>query len=103
MVFGTATYFILLDAFSGYHQIQLSAASIVKKGFFAPRGCKYIWVVMTFGLQNCPVIFLSMMHDLHELWMQLCKEGGVPPSNNKGSTIIMDDTFLFLALEDNAL
>jgi hypothetical protein len=36
--FGDATYCILLDAFSGYHQIRLSPASIAKTAFFAPRG-----------------------------------------------------------------
>jgi hypothetical protein len=34
--FGDATYFILLDAFLGYHQSRLSAASIQKIAFFAP-------------------------------------------------------------------
>jgi hypothetical protein len=43
-----------------------------------------------------------MMHDLRELWTQLCEEAGVAPSDDKGSTIIMDDTFLFSASEDNA-
>jgi hypothetical protein len=100
--FGAATFFILLDAFSGYHQIRLSKASIEKTAFFAPQGRKYVWVVMPFGLRNCPVIFLSMMHDLRELWTQLCEEAGVAPSDDKGSTIIMDDTFLFSASEDNA-
>jgi hypothetical protein len=95
--FGDATYFILLNAFSGYHQIRLLAAA-----FFAPRGRKYVWAVMPFGLCNCPIIFLSMMHDLHELWTQLCEQEGVAPWDNEGSTIIMDDTFLFLASEDNA-
>jgi hypothetical protein len=57
---------------------------------------------MPFGLQNCPVIFLGMMHDLCELWITLCNEAGVAPSDDKGSTIIMDDTFWFSASEDNA-
>jgi hypothetical protein len=34
--FGDATFFILLDAFSGYHQIHISPASIAKTAFFAP-------------------------------------------------------------------
>jgi hypothetical protein len=63
---------------------------MAKTAFFAPRGRKYIWVVMPFGLCNCPVIFLSMMHDLRKLWTQLCEDKGVPPLDNKGSTIIMD-------------
>jgi hypothetical protein len=99
--FGAATFFILLDAFSGYHQIRLSAASIAKTAFFAPRGRKYIWAVMPFGLCNCPVVFLSMMHDLRELWTQLCKEAGVAPSDDEGNNIIMGNTFLFSASKDN--
>jgi hypothetical protein len=43
-----------------------------------------------------------MMHDLRELWTQLCEQEGVAPSDNEGSTIIMDNTFLFSASEDNA-
>jgi hypothetical protein len=39
--FGDVMFFILLDAFSGYHQVALSAASMLKTAFFAPRGRKY--------------------------------------------------------------
>jgi hypothetical protein len=42
-----------------------------------------------------------MMHNLRELWTTLCEEYGVPNSDDEGSTIIMDDTFLFSASEDN--
>jgi hypothetical protein len=100
--FGEAMFFILLDAFSGYHQIRLSLLSMAKTAFFAPRGRKYCFAVMPFGLRNCPVIFLSMMHDLRDLWTQLCKEYGVNPGDDEGTTIIMDDTFIFSATEDNA-
>jgi hypothetical protein len=65
--FGDAMFFILLDAYSGYHQVSLEAASMLKTAFFAPHGRKYCWVVMPFGLRNCPVIFIVMMHDLQEL------------------------------------
>ena len=40
--FGDATFFILLDAFSGYHQICLLPSSIAKTAFFAPRGRNYV-------------------------------------------------------------
>eukprot|EP00957_Ditylum_brightwellii_P054671 4142186-Ditylum_brightwellii.AAC.1 len=36
--FGKARYFVLMDAFSGYHQIRLSPMSIPKTAFYAPRG-----------------------------------------------------------------
>eukprot|EP00957_Ditylum_brightwellii_P110077 8395822-Ditylum_brightwellii.AAC.2 len=41
--FGKARLFILMDAFSGYHQIRLSPMSIPKTAFYASRGRKYIW------------------------------------------------------------
>lgn len=93
--FGTATCFILLDAFSGYHQIRLSAASIDKTAFYAPFGRKYVWLVMPFGLRNAPAIFISMMHDFKALWTMLCEKHKINPSENEGSTIIMDDCFMF--------
>lgn len=93
--FGRATYFILLDAFSGYHQIRLSKASIDKTAFHAPFGRKYVWLVMPFGLRNAPAIFISMMHDLKALWTELCEKYKVPPTEDEGTTIIMDDCFLF--------
>lgn len=99
--FGTATFFILLDAFSGYHQIRLSPASIDKTAFYAPFGRKYVWLVMPFGLRNAPAIFISMMHDLKTLWTQMCDELGVNPSENEGSTIIIDDCFLFAVTVNN--
>jgi hypothetical protein len=49
--FGDAKYYILLDAYSGYHQVPLSRASAPKTAFFGPHTRKYIWVVMPFGLE----------------------------------------------------
>jgi hypothetical protein len=93
--FGLATHYILLDAFSGYHQIRLSEASVIKTAFYAPHGRKYMWVVMPFGLRNYPSVFIAMMHDLKELWSSECEKEGIVPSHNKGTTIIIDDTFLY--------
>jgi hypothetical protein len=98
--FGKATHFILLDAFSGYHQVRLSPASQIKTAFFAPYGRKYIWLVMPFGLRNAPVVFTAMMYDLKELWDTECEKAGVDPSHNEGTTIIIDDTFLYGVSED---
>ena len=100
--FGKATHFILLDAFSGYHQVRLSPASAIKTAFFAPHGCKYIWLVMPFGLRNAPVIFTAMMYDLKELWDEECIKEGIKPSHNEGTTIIIDDTFMYGVSEDRA-
>jgi hypothetical protein len=93
--FGEATFFILLDAYSGYHQVKLSEASTIKTAFFAPHGRKYCWVVMPFGLRNCPVVFIAMMHDLQELWIEMARKEGIDIGLSNGTTIIMDDTFLF--------
>jgi hypothetical protein len=75
--FGDAKYYILLDAYSGYHQVPLSGASAPKTAFFGPLRRKYIWVVMPFGLRNCPVVFIAMMHDLKELWTTMCEAENV--------------------------
>jgi hypothetical protein len=99
--FGDATCFVLMDAFSGYHQVKLSPASAIKTAFYAPHGRKYIYLVMPFGIRNAPTLFLAMMHDLKEFWTAKCAEYGIVPSENEGTTIIMDDTFVFSVSEDN--
>jgi hypothetical protein len=38
--FGEATFFILLDALAGYHQVKPSESSMMKTAFFAPHGQK---------------------------------------------------------------
>ena len=99
--FGTARYYILFDAFSGYHQVLLTPESAMKTAFFAPNGRKYCWVVMPFGLKNCPPVYIAMMHDLKELWTIEAEAAGLDMSCNNGSTLIMDDAFLFGATIDN--
>jgi hypothetical protein len=93
--FESAVFFILLDAYSGYHQVPLLLASSAKTSFYAPQGRKYCWVVMPFGLRNCPVVFIAMMHNLRELWVTMARQEGIDIFNDNGTTIIMDDTFLF--------
>jgi hypothetical protein len=93
--FGEATFFILLDASSGYHQVKLSWASMMKTAFFAPHGRKYCWVVMPFGLKNAPPVYVAMMHDLKELWTELAEANGIDTSVDNGTTIIIDDNFIF--------
>ena len=62
--FGDAEYFILMDAYSGYHQVKLAEESAQKTAFFAPGAWKYIWVVMPFGLRNTSGVFTQMMYNL---------------------------------------
>ena len=100
--FGSATYFILMDAHSGYHQVSLSKCTRHKTAFYAPHGRKYIYVVMPFGLRNAPAVFVAMMHDLKALWTDLCHKYGIKPSHDEGTTIIIDDIFVFAVSEDNS-
>jgi hypothetical protein len=93
--------FILLDAYSDYYQVPLLSASSARTSFYAPHGRKYCWVVMPFGLRNCPVVFIAMMHDLQELWVAMARQQGIDVSNDNGTTIIMDGTFLFGVSIDN--
>jgi hypothetical protein len=81
--------------------VPLSSASSAKTSFYAPHGRKYCWVVMPFGLRNCPVVFIAMMHDLQELWVTMARQDGIDISNDNGSTITMDDTLLFGVSIDN--
>jgi hypothetical protein len=100
--FGQAAHYILLDAYSGYHQIRLSTASAIKTAFYAAHGRTYMWVVMPFGLRNCPSVFIAMMHDLKELCTTECERAGIIPSHDEGTTIIMDDTLLYSVSMDHA-
>jgi hypothetical protein len=100
--FGEATFFILLDASAGYHQVQLSESSMMKTAFFAPHGRKYCWVVMPFGLKNAPPVYVAMMHDLKDLWTTEAERQGVDTSTDNGTTIIIDDTFIYGVSVDHA-
>ena len=93
--FGSANFFILFDAYSGYHQIKLSPCSIEKTAFYAPQGRKYVYVVMPFGLRNCPTVFIAMMHDLKHSWDEQCEQQDIKPDEDNGTTIIMDDNITF--------
>jgi hypothetical protein len=65
--FGQAKLFILLDPYSGYHQVRLTPESMAKTKIHAQNGDKYYWTIMPFGLKNCPPVYISMMHDLKDL------------------------------------
>ena len=101
--FGAAKFFILLDAYSGYHQVAIAEDSRVKTAFHAPHGRKYQWKVMPFGLRNAPAIFIAMMHDLKALWDILQEQKGVPTDHDNGTTIIVDDNLIFARTLKNAL
>lgn len=100
MCIGKAAFKILMDAFSGYHQIKVDAASSSKTALAGSGGRKYRYTVMPFGLVNGPVIFVVMIHDLKRHWDDLAMEWGVGLGNSTNTIIIIDDTFVFSDEED---
>ena len=99
--FGTAKFFILIDAYSGYHQTAMAICSIDKTAFSGPGGRKYKWKVMPFGLRNGPAVFTAMMYDLKEIWDRIISEK-IDLSRNNGTRIIIDDLFIFAETLENA-
>ena len=100
--FGTAKYFILIDAYSGYHQIAMATCSIDKTAFSGPGGRKYKWKVLPFGLRNGPAVFTAMMYDIKEVWDKIISEK-IDLSRDNGTRIIIDDLFIFAESLENAL
>ena len=100
--FGSAKYFILIDAYSGYHQIKMALCSIDKTAFSGPQGRKYKWVVLPFGLRNGPAVFTAMMYDLKRIWDEIISKK-IDLSKNNGTRIIIDDLFIFAESLENAL
>ena len=102
--FGNATVFFLMDACSGYHQIEMEHHSSLKTAFAGPYGKKYRYKVMPFGLVNGPATYVIMIHDLKDHWDHIARTRfklDINQSNN--TTIIIDDTFGFTQNYDQAL
>ena len=95
MCIGKAAFKILMNTFSGYHQIKMAAASSSKTAFAGPGGRKYRYTVMPFGLVNDPVVFVVMIHDLKGYCDNLAREWGIGLGNSTNTIIIIDDTFVF--------
>ena len=94
MRIGKAVFKILMDDFSGYHQIKMATTSSYKTAFAGPGGRKYRYVVVLFGLVNGSVIFVVMIHDLKGYWDDLAREWGVGLDNSTNTIISIDDTFI---------
>ena len=93
---------LLIDAYSGYHQIKMSACSIDKTAFSGPHCRKYKWIVLPFGLRNGPAVFTAMMYDLKRIWVEIISKN-IDLSKNNGTRIIIDDLFIFAESLENAL
>ena len=99
--FGRAQFFIMMDAFSGYHQIKMSPCSIDETAFSGPHGRKYKWIAMPFGLRNSAATFVCMMHGLKTIWDAILAEK--MDLKHNGTRIIIDDLIIFAESMENAL
>ena len=94
MHIGKASFRILMDAFSGYHQIKMSHQASLRSAFAGPGGRKYRYLVMPFGVVNGPVFCV---------WDNLASQMGVVLDSHTNSVIIIDDTFIFQTMKTLSL
>jgi hypothetical protein len=94
--FGEATFCIPLDTLAGYHQVQLSEASMMKTALFALHERKHCWVIMPFELKNISPVYVAMMHNLKEIWTEMAKASGViDTAVDNGTTMIIENNFIY--------
>ena len=55
---------------SGYHQLKIRAADVPKTAFQSRYG-HYEFLVMSFGLTNAPVAFMSLMNGIFKTYLDL--------------------------------
>ena len=90
---GPSKYFILLDAYSGYHQIKLATLSQPKTAFYGTHACKYFYTVLPFGPKNGPAFFSSFIYDLALEWIANTSNQ-LTSQEHFGSKQIIDDVLL---------
>jgi hypothetical protein len=56
---------------------------------------------MPIGLKNAPPVYVAMMHDLKELWTEMAEANGIDTSVDNGTTIIINDNFIYGVSIDN--
>ena len=61
----------LVDAISGYNQINVAKSSQEKMSFAGTNCTKYTLCVMPFGLFDGPVVLIVFAHDMGTIWKEL--------------------------------
>jgi hypothetical protein len=101
--FGNAKFYMIMDAYSGFHQIAMDETSAEKTGFAAPNGEKYEYAVMPFGIVNGPTTYIVMKHDMKSVWDERAIANGIPVNDSNNSKIIVDDLFSYVESYRNGL
>ncbi|MFN3129889.1 reverse transcriptase domain-containing protein, partial [Roseibium sp.] len=96
-------FFWLMDAPSGFHQLEVDKSSKPKLAFAGTQGDKYTYNVMPFGPVNGPAIFIMFIHDMNSSWKDLAKSRGIPIGRNCNTRIIVDDILSWASTFDIAL
>ena len=95
LAFGKASYYWLMDAPMGFHQVKVAEASREKLAFQGVDAIKWTYNVMPFGVMNGPSIFTIIIQDLNSTWQQLATSFGIDIGEDNNTRPIIDDLFSF--------